>query len=83
MDDSLSPDAVIEKIQDIVTKILRMQCNDTVHLVHRFFDNYVLDIVEEWFPQFVYKLVPPTIPEQLDMMAIFDSPLNTENKVAA
>jgi hypothetical protein len=51
--------------------------------VHRFFDNYVLDIVEEWFPQFVYKLVPPTIPEQLDMMAIFDSPLNTENKVAA
>lgn len=83
MDDSLSPDVVIEKIQDIVTKILRMQCNDTVHLVHRFTDNYVLDIVEEWFPQYLYKLVPPTIPEQLDMMAIFDSPLNNENKVAA
>ena len=40
------------------------QSNETIHLVRRFRENYITNLMEDWFPEYAYKL---TEPQQLDL----------------
>jgi hypothetical protein len=55
---------VLETVTKIVSNILADQSNETIHLVRRFRENYITNLMEDWFPEYAYKL---TEPQQLDL----------------
>ncbi len=68
----------VHAVQKLTSSIMRDASSDTTHLVRRYEEDYALSLVEEWFPEYTYKLrKAPPVPQQLDL-GIF----NDERQVA-
>jgi len=66
-------DKTVEAVQMLTASILRDMTADTTHLVRRYEENYVVSLVDQWFPKYAYKLqkAPPE-PQQLNLGLFLD-----------